>query len=122
MSRAAGAQRAERGDLQGVRDDQDGERVAFDLVDGERHAVECDGTLGRDEARKLRRHAQRQFRAVEKIIARDQLGDAVDMAADHVAAELVAEPKRSFEVELGAALPGRGGGHAQGLGGGIDGK
>ena len=44
----------------------------------------------------------------------------VDMAADHVAAELVAEPQRALEIELGAALPVCGGGHAQRLGRRID--
>ena len=44
------------------------------------------------------------------------------MAADEMPAELVAEPQRAFEIELGAALPAPGGGDAQRLGGHIDGE
>ena len=51
-----------------------------------------------------------------------EFGEPVDMAADHMAAELVAEPQRAFEIELGAAPPVCGGGHAQRLGRGIDGE
>ena len=50
----------------------------------------------------------------------DELGDAVDMARDDMAAELVADLQRAFEIEPRALLPGAGRGHPQGLGRGID--
>ena len=93
-----------------------------DLVDRERDTVKRDRALGRDEPRQLVRRAQRQPRHVRQVLARGEFGNAIDMAADQVAAEFVAEAKRAFEVELRARLPGPGGGHAQRLRGGIDGK
>ena len=51
--------------------------------------------LGGDEAGKRPpARAASVPRHVGQIVARDQLGDAVDMAADQVPAELVADPKR----------------------------
>ena len=50
---------AERGHLPGVRDDVDAEDVALDLVDGQRHAVDGDRALGRDEAMQRRGRADR---------------------------------------------------------------
>ena len=50
---SAGAKRSERRDFQRVRDDQHGKRVAVDLVDGQRNAIERDRALRRDEARQL---------------------------------------------------------------------
>ena len=66
--------------------------------------------------------AQPQLGHVDEIVARYQFGDAIDMAAHHMAAELVAEAERAFEIEPGAARPGAGGGHPQCLGRGVHGK
>ena len=112
-------ERSERGDLQRVGDDQHGKSVALDLVYGQRDAVECDRSFGRNETGKLAGRAQPQLGHVDEIVARYQFGDAIDMAAHHMAAELVAEAERAFEIEPGAARPGAGGGHPQGLGRGV---
>ncbi len=74
-------------------------------VHRQRHAVERDRSFGGDEAGEWGRRAKRQRRAVEKIVAADEFGNAVDMAADHMAAELVAKPQGPFEIEPGAAPP-----------------
>ena len=49
-------QRAEGRNLQCVRNDQRRESVLFDVVDGERDAVERDRAFRRDEARQILRH------------------------------------------------------------------
>ena len=46
----AGLQAAEGGDLPGVRDDVDAEDIVLDLVHGQRHALDGDRALRRDEA------------------------------------------------------------------------
>jgi hypothetical protein len=56
------------------------------------------------------------------VSARDQFGDAIDMATDQVSAEFVAKPKRSFKVERRAAPPAFRSRHAQGFGRGVDRK
>ena len=55
--------------------------------------------LVRDETHQLARRAQREPRHVGQVLARDQLGDAVDVAGDDMAAELVADLQRAFEIE-----------------------
>jgi hypothetical protein len=77
------------------------------------------GAIKRDQ---LAWHAERHLRHVGQILARDELGDAVDMAAHQVTAQFVAEAKRALEIEWRAASPGAGRGHAQRLGGDVDGK
>jgi hypothetical protein len=46
---------------------------------------------------------------------RDHLGQPVDMARDDMAAELVADPERAFEIDPVPRLPGRGAGADVGL-------
>ena len=82
----------------------------------------ADRPLWRNEARKRHRHAQEKSRHVGQILAGEKFGNAIDMAADEMPAELVAEPERAFEIELGAALPAPRGGDAERLGGHIDGE
>ena len=82
-------------------------------------ATEPLGAMNRDSAA----GARNVNRAMSGKSSRaDEIGNAVDMAADQMAAELVAKPQRALEIELGAALPGAGRGHAQGLRGDVDGE
>ena len=114
--------RAERGHRKRVRDDQNREGVGGDLVDGERDAIERDRALGGDEAHQIARRAQGQPRHVGQVLARDKLGDAIDMAGDDMAAQFVAHLQGAFEIEPGARRPCAGRRHAQRFGGGIDRK
>jgi hypothetical protein len=59
------------------------------------------------------RDAQRELCHIGQIFPFDQFGNAVDVAADNMAAKLVAEMKRALEVQPGAGRPGAGGGHPQ---------
>ena len=50
--------------------------------------------------------AEAVMRHAVEVAPRHGRGEAVDVAADHVAAEFVADPKRPFEVELRSLAPG----------------
>ena len=58
-----------------------------------------------DEARQFARGSQLEPRHVGQIVARDDGGNAVGMAGDDMAAELVADFERPFEIEPGADMP-----------------
>ncbi len=75
---------------------------AVDRIDGERNTVERDRALRRDEAGSAAGTRNDQPRHLGQVFAGDEFGNAVDMAADHMAAEFVAKAQRAFEVELGA--------------------
>ena len=68
------------------------------------------------------RRAQHEARHVGHVLARDHAGDAVDMAGDQMAAELVAEFERPLEIDARAVAPAPDRGDAQRLRGGIDRK
>ena len=87
---------------------------------GQRYAVERHRTLGGDEAREFARGSQLESRHVGQIIARDDGRDTVGMAGDDMAAELVADFQRPFEVEPGADMPVSCRCHGEGFGGGVD--
>src|SRR5262249_21930817 len=76
-----------------------------DFIDGQRDAVERDGSLWNNKARQSARYAQAKSGAVEKIVPGDEFGHSIDMAIDEVPAELIAQPKRSLQVDARAALP-----------------
>ncbi len=120
FNRAPIRESPESGDFQRVWNDQNGERVAFDLIDRERHAIQRNRTFGRDVSGEPTRRPQSQPRHVGQIFAPDQLGDAIDVAAHHMAAKFVAEAQRPFEVEPCSGPPALGGRHAQRFGGCVD--
>ena len=70
-----------------------------DVVDRERHAVERDRAFGA-----MKRISGAGARSVSRAMSgrssrATSFGDAVDMAGDDVAAELVADLQRPFEIE-----------------------
>lgn len=76
--------------------EQDGEGVAIDLVDGERGSVQRHRPLLGDEFRQSMGGDDVEMRHAVEILARGQFRHAVDMAADEMAAKLVADLQRAF--------------------------
>ena len=68
------------------------------------------------------RRAQSQPRHLGQVLARDKLGDAVDMTSDDMAAQFVTNLQCAFEIEPDAGRPGARRCHAQRFGCGIDRK
>ena len=68
------------------------------------------------------RRAQREPRHVGQVLARENFGDAVDMAGDDMAAQLVAELEGAFEIDAGAVAPAADSGQPQRFGRGVDRK
>src|SRR5262249_25728374 len=99
-----------------MRDDVDSEAPSFNLVDGQRHAVDSDRALARDQPLERRRHLDREAHGLLLRPALDDTPDAVDMARDDMAAQLVADLERSLEVDARADLPVLDRGEAQRLG------
>src|SRR5579885_2078561 len=75
--------------LECVRNEQNVEDAALDAVDGERGAVERDRALFGDKAHEVLWRLDRDAAHALKILDRGDLGDAVDMAGDNVAAKLI---------------------------------
>src|SRR5690606_26161620 len=118
----AGAQAGQRRDLERVRYQRDGEvgrgpvgarpARAADVDDGEAHAVDRHAALGHDLTREpgggAEAHDVRAWGGVDA----DDLGHAVHVPRDDVAAERRAGAHRLLEVDAGARLPaGRGPAH-----------
>ena len=108
----------------GVRDEIDREvggavRVD-DRVDGQRDAIDGDRSLGGEIRREVAGDPQVDAARVPVGADRAHLRDPVDMAGDDVAAELVAQPHRTLQVEAAALLPLLGGGTRHGLAGDVD--
>jgi len=82
-----------------VRDQENLEVVAIDGVDGERRPVERDRTLDRDEFCAVFWRAEAEMRHAVEVAPRQNVGRAVDMAADHMAAEFVADAQRPLEID-----------------------
>ena len=82
-----------------MRNDHHVEARAVDAVDGERRAVERDRAFFRDEARQLRRRLEDEARHVALIVALDDFRHAIDVSADQMSAELVAELQRPLEID-----------------------
>ena len=76
-----------------------------DGIDGQRHAIERNRALRRDHRSDLARHANLDSRRIAFGVDGSHLADRVHVAGDDMPAELVAEPKRSLEVELRAFSP-----------------
>jgi hypothetical protein len=64
---------------------------ALDLVDRQRHAVDRDRALGAMKRRQRRRHLERHADESFSGPRSTMLADAVDMAGDDMAAQLVAD-------------------------------
>ena len=78
-------------------------RLSLHLVDGQRHAVERDRALGRDVAREMIGNLEGEAAAVAVGLHVEDARQTVDVAHDHVAAELVAGLQRALEID---AVPG----------------
>ena len=81
-------------------------------------AIEPFGAMKRDSAG----GTANDSRAIGEVVARAELGEAVDVAAHHVTAKFVAKPQRALQIEPGAAPPGCAVVTSQRLGGGVDGE
>lgn len=103
-----------------MRDDVDAEAVALDLVDRQRHAVDGDRTLGGDVFRQAGRDREGQADRFAVGPDRREFADAVDMAGDDVAAQLVADFQRPFQVDPRSGVPGAESRLRQGLARGLD--
>jgi hypothetical protein len=89
----------------GCGNDVHAEAIAVDLVHRERDAVDGDRALGGDEARQIGRRLEDEAHAAALRRHRDDRAHAIDMAVDQMAAQLVAELERQFEVDAAALLP-----------------
>ena len=89
-----------------MRDDVDAETRAGHLVDGERGPVERDRALGRDIHGQMLRRLEREAPALAVGADVDEASEAVDMAGNDMAAELVAGTERALQVDPLAGRPG----------------
>ena len=99
---------------------QDGELIARDAVDGQRRAVQADRAFLRNEMRQRKRRAQIEMRHAVEIATRDNFRKAIDMAGDDMPAELVTHFQGTFEIDSGAGAPGSHIGQCQRFSSGID--
>src|SRR4029453_2776871 len=81
------------------------EAVSLDLIHRQGNAVDGDRALGSDETRQLARRLEDEAHAAAFRRPRHDRAHAVDMAIDEMAAQLVAELERQFEVDPAALLP-----------------
>ena len=72
--------------------------IAFDVVDGERGAVERDGALFGDETRERRGRLDPEPLHTVECLIDDDRRDAIDMPRDEMAAQLVGDLERAFEI------------------------
>ena len=108
-------QRAEGGATHGVRHDVDAEVVGIDCVHGEADAVHGNRAFGGDVAGERRGGGEGKAFAARVGFAGEQFADAIDVAADEVAAERGGKGQRVFEVDRVAGLQRAEGGQAQGF-------
>src|SRR5690606_7807316 len=85
-----------------MRHDVDAEAVARDLVHGQAHAVDGDRALARDVTREPGGQIDRDDERPGRRLDRGHARDAVDVAADEMAVERVAERKRRLEIHARA--------------------
>ena len=90
---------------QRVGDQENLEGVALDSVNGERGPVQRDRTLDRDELGQLSRGAKREMGHAVEIASRQNFRRSVNMAADHVAPELVADFERALKIDAATPSP-----------------
>src|SRR5690606_37549519 len=87
---------------QGVRHDGQFELGAIDRVDGQAGAVDGDRALVRDVLGQLTRRAHLELYGAGVIGARDDLADAIDMAADQVPTEAAGGRQGLFQIHRAA--------------------
>jgi hypothetical protein len=101
-------------------DQKDIEVGIVDRIDRQRCSVKRHRPLGRDEAGQRLGGAQGETAGFAFIGNRNDLGLPVNMAGDHVAAELVADLQRSLQIDPRAGCPGADGGQPQRFFPGLD--
>src|SRR6185369_1466355 len=89
-------------DLSRVRNQYHAQRRPGDVVDGERDTVERHGALLRHEASLLFAKADAHQPGFALFLYARNLGDAVDVAAQHVTTQAIAYPQRTFEIHVTA--------------------
>src|ERR1051325_2379263 len=90
---------------QGVRDDIDAETEAVDLVYGQADPNERDRALRGDVGHQLGRRLDCKAHRLAVGAPVNKPGDTVDVTGDDMTAELVAGPKRPFEIDRRALFP-----------------
>src|SRR5512142_1689723 len=98
-------QLGERGYVPGVRDDVHAEDVVLHLVDGERHALDGDRALRRDETVERLGGADPDAVRAAFHLDRNHFAHAVDVTGDDVPAELVADLGRALQIDPAADRP-----------------
>src|SRR5487761_1533150 len=116
IDHVTGPQRVERRLRARDRDDADAETAAFDFVYGQRDAIERDRALGRDRQLAAAWNLEGQTERLTVRPPRDQFALRVDVTEHDVAAELVTEAQRTFEIEPRANTPRAGGRPRAGFG------
>ena len=96
---SAGGQHAEIGMRQRVRNQVDLERAAFDRIDRQAHAVHRHRPLARDVFCQFARHFEGDSAIVALRGNTDDAADAVDVPADDVAVEPVADAQRLLQID-----------------------
>src|SRR5690606_5612489 len=82
-----------------VRDQRDFAGFVLHGIDRQAHAVHADRALARDVLRQFRGHAEAPALRARVLAHVEHAADAVDVAADQVAAEAVGRQHRALEVE-----------------------
>ena len=95
-------------------------RRVGDLVDGQRHAVDGDRALGREEWRERGIDRDADALRIAFVADADDPAGAIDMAGDDMAAEFVADLQRAFEVQAAASGPHALRGAGDGFAGNVD--
>src|SRR6478752_3726428 len=89
-------------DLERVANKQNVEVGAIDSVDGQRCAVKRDRALRRDELGQMLRRTDAETGGIALFGDGEDLGLAIDMAGDDVAAQFVADLQRALEIDRAA--------------------
>ena len=99
---AAGAKLAEESDFEGMRNEQDFERYALDLVHRQADAVDGDGAFLEKIGRDVVGGGHAQGEGARLLTRALDPAGAVDMAADHVSAKGIAQAQGGFQVHVRA--------------------
>ena len=111
---------AEGGAVEGFGDESDVEGVVADGGEGEADAVKSDRALGCEVVHQVGGRAEGDTPLAVGSVEGDDLGEAVDVALDEVAAEGLAGEERGFKVDRVAGLEAAEGGEAEGLGDDVE--
>ncbi|KAG1547899.1 hypothetical protein G6F50_013500 [Rhizopus delemar] len=119
IDRAAHARGGEGGVGHGVRDQGDFKAFVIHFVDGEADAVHADRTLLGDVAAQRGRCGKAPALGARVFVDGQHLAEAIDVAADQMAAEAVGRAHGALQIDDRALAQLAQRGQAQGLGGGI---